>query len=262
MMRCGSAPRFPMNNPLLFAESLLLWTVANYAFGSDPAQDTPPGNSQPRWWWKVSLRGPVFAVALACAGWFSRAGLAASVLLLAGSILVLVFRRLFVPLRHLLEFELLANGIVASLFWEISETARRDEPSFTLFHLSLNQTSCLFIAASLLLYSVRGGSYLVASFLEKAEKFVPANQSSLKAMPTDPYGPMIGYVERIVVVLIVVAGSYEALAFFFAAKGLVRSKELEEQKFSSYFLLGSLASFLVALSAGLILQRTVQLLWK
>jgi hypothetical protein len=58
------------------------------------------------------------------------------------------------------------------------------------------------------------------------------------------------------------AGNLAALAFFFAAKGLIRSRELEERARVDYLLLGSLISFLIALAAGLILQKTVAILWK
>ena len=63
-------------------------------------------------------------------------------------------------------------------------------------------------------------------------------------------------------VLIVLGVTLQTLAFFFAAKGLVRSKELEERTRADYFLLGSLASFLIALAAGLILQKVVAALWQ
>jgi hypothetical protein len=75
------------------------------------------------------------------------------------------------------------------------------------------------------------------------------------------HGTMIGQIERLIVVLVVMGGNLQALAFFFAAKGLIRSKELEERARADYFLLGSLASFLVALAAGLILQQVIGHLW-
>jgi hypothetical protein len=61
--------------------------------------------------------------------------------------------------------------------------------------------------------------------------------------------------------LVVIGGNLQAPAFFFAAKGLIRSKELEQRARADYFLLGSLASFVVVLAAGLILQRVIGPLW-
>jgi hypothetical protein len=75
-------------------------------------------------------------------------------------------------------------------------------------------------------------------------------------------GRLIGNLERIVLTLVVAAGSYAALAFLVAAKGLVRSEEFEKSRdFTEYFLIGSLASVLVALCAGLALRYALLALW-
>lgn len=76
------------------------------------------------------------------------------------------------------------------------------------------------------------------------------------------HGRLIGQVERAIVILIVMAGNLQALAFFFAAKGLIRSRELDSRSRVDYLLLGSLSSFLIALAAGLVEQRTMAALWK
>jgi hypothetical protein len=75
-------------------------------------------------------------------------------------------------------------------------------------------------------------------------------------------GRLIGNLERIVLTLVVAAGSYAALAFLVAAKGLVRSEEFEKSRdFTEYFLIGSLSSVLVALCAGLALRYALLALW-
>jgi hypothetical protein len=68
-------------------------------------------------------------------------------------------------------------------------------------------------------------------------------------------GRIIGAIERMVLVLLVAAGRYEALAFMLAAKGLIRSKALESRDFAEYFIIGTLTSALLALVLGLVLQR-------
>ena len=56
----------------------------------------------------------------------------------------------------------------------------------------------------------------------------------------------------------VAAGSYSALGFLIAAKGLVRFEEFEKSReFTEYFLVGSLSSVLVALAAGLVLRHAL-----
>jgi hypothetical protein len=75
-------------------------------------------------------------------------------------------------------------------------------------------------------------------------------------------GRLIGDLERIVLTIVVAGGSYAALAFLVAAKGVVRSDEFENNRdFAEYFLIGSLSSVLVALCAGLALRFALLQLW-
>lgn len=103
----------------------------------------------------------------------------------------------------------------------------------------------------------------------------PLRQEALPGSPVDPRDPqgdvdieelnrgrLIGNLERIVLTMVVAAGSYAALAFLVAAKGLVRSEEFEKSRdFTEYFLIGSLSSVLVALCAGLALRYALLALW-
>jgi len=74
-------------------------------------------------------------------------------------------------------------------------------------------------------------------------------------------GRLIGNLERLVLTVVVAAGSYAALAFLVAAKGLVRSEKLHDPDFAEYFLIGSLASVLVALCAGMVIRFALSVLW-
>ena len=80
-------------------------------------------------------------------------------------------------------------------------------------------------------------------------------------------GRLIGNVERLILTIVTAGGSYAALGFLVAAKGLVRAKEFEEAEsknnrdFTEYFLIGSLASVLIALCAGLIMRFVLLALW-
>lgn len=62
----------------------------------------------------------------------------------------------------------------------------------------------------------------------------------------------IGIVERLLVMLMVVIGEVGAIGFIFAAKSVARFQKLDE-KFASYYLLGTLLSLLWAILAGLAL---------
>ncbi|PYP70982.1 MAG: hypothetical protein DMD41_13700 [Gemmatimonadetes bacterium] len=64
-------------------------------------------------------------------------------------------------------------------------------------------------------------------------------------------GRMIGILERAIALTLVLLGQYGALGLIIAAKSLARFKALEDREFAEYFLIGTLASLLLALLGGL-----------
>jgi hypothetical protein len=253
---------------LLFAESLLAWHVANYAFSADPARGDVPGESfssnllRSRWSIGVAFRSTAVALVLAAFGRLDGVRLVAAAAILLGSILTPWIRRTFIPVEFLLEFELGVNGAVTLLLWVACTRWPADEPPVSLLQFNQNQLSAICLCAALLLYMIHGGNLLVRGILKKAGGMPDADEPGFESEESYAHGRMIGQIERIIVVLIVMGGNLQALAFFFAAKGLIRSKELEKRTRAEYFLLGSLASFLIALAAGLILQKSLVLLWR
>jgi hypothetical protein len=127
------------------------------------------------------------------------------------------------------------------------------------------------IAAALLIFVVRGGTFIVRGILGRAgtmpppepahaTNLIPGGELDLqRALPIDTielnHGRLIGNVERLILVLFVANGQYTALAFFFAAKGLICSRDVERRAWADYLILGSLTSFLVAVVIGLLIQR-------
>jgi len=98
----------------------------------------------------------------------------------------------------------------------------------------------------------------IAAAAEEAQEPLPAT------IDDEEYnrGRLIGNLERIILTIVVAAGSYAALAFLVAAKGVVRSEEFEKSRdFTEYFLIGSLSSVLVALCAGIGLRFALVRLW-
>lgn len=75
------------------------------------------------------------------------------------------------------------------------------------------------------------------------------------------HGRLIGYLERIILILLVIKGSYEGLGFLIAAKGLIRAEELKTREVAEYFLVGTLASVVCALAVGIALEYAFRLLW-
>jgi hypothetical protein len=76
-----------------------------------------------------------------------------------------------------------------------------------------------------------------------------------KEVPTpkekDGLGEYIGVLERWIVLVLVARGDYDAMAFVFAAKALVRHSRFEtEPAFAEYFLIGTLTSVLMAIGVA------------
>ncbi len=68
-------------------------------------------------------------------------------------------------------------------------------------------------------------------------------------------GMLIGYIERLLVILLIVVDAYSSIAFIIAAKSIARFKQLEDRNWAEYFLLGTLASIFLGLVFGLFLKK-------
>jgi len=253
-----------MTNPLAFAESLLLWHLPNYAVCTDPVRETGQSTEsalkpiERTWLLCVAIRSLAAAMLVAWIDRFSHGGLLLAGTALAGSLALPLVRRTIAP-AMLAEFELAANLTFAGIAWSVC-TLSPGIPSRFPQQWSADRLSVICIAAAILAFIVRGGGLFVRGILEKAGGLTINDQR--KPGDTAKHGEMIGNVERLIVVLIVMVGNLQALAFFFAAKGLIRSEELKERTVADYFLLGSLGSFPIALVCGLILQKTIDVLWR
>ncbi len=67
-------------------------------------------------------------------------------------------------------------------------------------------------------------------------------------------GRMIGCLERTLVYGLVLFGQWGALGFVIAAKSIARFKELDDKHFADYYLIGTLASMLVAVGTGILVR--------
>ncbi|MDX8046200.1 DUF3307 domain-containing protein [Gracilibacillus sp. S3-1-1] len=72
--------------------------------------------------------------------------------------------------------------------------------------------------------------------------------------PLRSRGKLIGYVERLLVIILTAIGAYQSIAFIIAAKSIARFKQLDDRNWAEYFLLGTLSSILIGLVLGLIVQ--------
>lgn len=69
-------------------------------------------------------------------------------------------------------------------------------------------------------------------------------------------GKIIGYIERLLVILLTYYSAYPAIAFIITAKSITRFKQMDDRDFAEYFLLGTLLSMLLGISLG-VLTRVV-----
>ncbi|MHB8217245.1 MAG: hypothetical protein ACYDDS_14315 [Candidatus Sulfotelmatobacter sp.] len=275
---------------LLWSQSLPLWSIAAYGVMADPLQGETAHFRWTPWMLVLSARA-LLAAGLAYAlsqsiGW-------SSWMLLSISFQPIVRYRM--PMRLLAEFESLwtAAFLVSSLaIIRHFRVPSRCVPA----SISPAQLAALCIFVGTLFMVVRGGTYMVRGILGKSgtvpsekrlndipqQPPISSHLSSPQEVPDSPVtiaasveagpttvdekeynrGRLIGNLERIVLTIVVAAGSYAALAFLVAAKGVVRSDEFNKNKdFAEYFLIGSLASVLVALCAGIALRFALVRLW-
>jgi len=68
-------------------------------------------------------------------------------------------------------------------------------------------------------------------------------------------GKVIGILERTIVLTLFVTNNIASIAFVIAAKSLARFKNLSDKDFAEYYLIGTLASVLLAMLGGLILTN-------
>jgi hypothetical protein len=124
---------------------------------------------------------------------------------------------------------------------------------------------CMLSAAA---FVFRCGTYIVRGVLDKANATPRIHSASDGASAPHTLnvsefnrGRAIGNLERLLMIMLISLGSYEALGFLVAAKGLIRAPEFEDRDFAEYFILGSLASVAVALVVGIVLRVSIPHLW-
>jgi hypothetical protein len=273
---------------LLWSQLLLLWSIAAYGITADPLNGETACFPWINWALVLSSRAILAGV---IAYGLSRSLILSGLLLLAIVLQPLLRYRL--PRRWLAEFE--AFWLLASLVLSLLAISTFHLPTqwVAASFLPAHQAALCILPSTLFLV-VRGGTYVVRGVLGKsgtlpskerlpsvhnqppapppAEMASPvtieiaaaAQEPSSMTVDIEEYnrGRLIGNLERIVLTIVVAAGSYAALAFLVAAKGVVRSDEFEKSRdFTEYFLIGSLSSVLVALCAGMGLRFALIRLW-
>ena len=239
---------------LIVAQSILLWSFASYAITTDPTRDDQDSFGLPRYALLFVRTASVFAVSFAFAQSF----------LLAASMSVIVavmpLARYRIPSRFGAEFEFLACAIAVATMILIIKHLHLTS-MWTGTTLKSKHVSALCLIAAIFLVALRGGSYMVRGILNKAGTLPHLSDDSSPVDETQiRYGRIIGNLERTILTIVVAGGSYSALGFLIAAKGLIRFEEAKRE-FTEYFLIGSFSSVLVALFAGLAIRILLINLW-
>ncbi|WP_420126973.1 hypothetical protein [Longimicrobium sp.] len=270
--------------PLLWAQVLLVWAAANYLPNNDPAghQELEVMREHHlliRWkrqvWGRGVAAGGVVALLPGAAdgGWVGRVALA--VLMLAGCVLLPLIRIRLAERRNrhrrhfqgtpalrvqrgvwLAEWEIGSNALMAAAAWlVISRNALKVQPWFHL-PLQTRQLVCVTAFAAIMLFVTRGGAFVVRGVLNKVGALPLTSRKPDEEIDLVEFnrGRIIGVLERFIVLLLMAVQAYQAIAFLMAAKGLIRSKDLESRDFAEYFLIGTLASMGLALICGIMVQ--------
>jgi hypothetical protein len=276
---------------LLWSQMLSLWTLVTYGVTADPLQGETPRFRWTRWIILLVLR----VICSAALAFVLSSSLSMSALMLCITLLHPLFRYVL-PMRWLAECE--GCWIFGYMLSSLAAVRGLDlSTNWVPESISPAQQAALCILAAALLLVVRGGTYIVRGVLRKsgtlpspertesveirleippvssqaemadattADIAAVAEELLTRTVDVEEYnrGRLIGNLERIVLTIVVAAGSYAALAFLVAAKGVVRSDEFEKSRdFTEYFLIGSLSSVLVALCAGMALRFALIRLW-
>jgi hypothetical protein len=106
------------------------------------------------------------------------------------------------------------------------------------------------LLATAYLYVSGRGIILVRSALELPTLQMRRDEDRSAGAIDVARGRAIGSLERALALTLVLLGDYAAVGWIIAAKSLARFKQLEDREFAEYFLVGTLASFLLAMLVG------------
>ncbi|MEH7081861.1 DUF3307 domain-containing protein [Neobacillus drentensis] len=70
-------------------------------------------------------------------------------------------------------------------------------------------------------------------------------------------GKLIGYIERLLVLLLTFYSAYPAIGFIVAAKSIARFKQMDDRDWAEYFLLGTLTSMFLGITFGILLKTVL-----
>ena len=105
-----------------------------------------------------------------------------------------------------------------------------------------------------LVFCLRPANFIIQNIFKEAKITIP---DSGKEQSLPNAGRVIGNVERMLTLVFVMLGQYEAIGFLLAAKSLLRFREIDTVK-SEYVLVGTLLSFGIAILMGVAVKLLIE----
>ncbi len=104
-------------------------------------------------------------------------------------------------------------------------------------------------------FCLRPANFFIQNIFKETKITVPTNGEENQSLPNA--GHVIGNVERMLSLVFVMLGQYEAIGFLLAAKSLLRFRETDTVK-SEYVLVGTLLSFGFAILIGVAVKLLIE----
>jgi hypothetical protein len=150
----------------------------------------------------------------------------------------------------LLGLEALAVLALSAAGWLVSRLATPSAAGWRWGSVILLGTGYLYVCGR--------GMALVRAVLDLPDLLMPRDEDRAMGGVEVVRGRAIGVLERALTLTLVLLGQYGALGLVVAAKSLARFKALENRDFAEYFLIGTLASLLLALLGGVAMRALMR----
>jgi len=249
-----------MQNPILFAHIVAISSLVTYLL-VDPVNEgkrlASPSRRDGRWLLWVLLRSAAAAV---LTFWISAESVPLATTVFVACLGLPYLRRYLIPNSYGAELEVVAVAIFLCFTYAL--TPPYPPAIHAPFTADQSKIVAILLIVSIVFAMLRGGTYAVRGILRRTESLPKKGigDSTLDEKEINR-GRIIGHLERIILMIVVAKGSYEALGFLIAAKGLIRSEHFSDRDWAEYFLIGSLASVLIALVAGWTVAVILRTYW-
>jgi hypothetical protein len=260
----------------LWGEVLIAWVLATYVVaGNSPIIDNVgahPARAPKRAWKRYAwIRFVVLLSFLLLSLRPSTLATWTLILVLPILSILLPFARDYLAERNLpwgAELEIGTNALVLFLSASLLGNAPGIARGLVDLPVSSAHLAAVYLTAACLGFLTRGGTHVVRGILARTdagplEKGPPTPASPVTPVDVAEYsrGRVIGAIERLIMAVMVAVGAFGALTFLIGAKGLIRSKRLEDHAFGEYFLIGTLSSTALAIACGFLLRAVFAALW-